>query len=188
MGMFTENDTALPASQLPMLIERNQMPIMNPAARSGASLLTAPFRYWSVGPALAETLFDAGARGAVKAQAIAAYDAAAASYRQAVLTALQNVEDQLVALRVLDKETSIEDAAVAAAEETLRLTLNQYKAGTVSYLNVVTAQTTALNDEVTALNIRGRQLAATVNLIAALGGDWDGALAVAAGSPAGAHP
>ena len=152
---------------------------------SGSDILTAPFRYWSIGPSLAETLFDAGARGAVKAQAIAAYDAAAANYRQAVLTAMQNVEDQLVALRVLNGETTIEDAAVAAAEESLRLTLNQYKAGTVSYLNVVTAQTTALNDKQTALSIRGRLLAATVQLIAALGGDWDGSLTVAAsGAPA----
>ena len=142
-------------------------------APSGASLLSAPYRFWSLGPSLAETLFDAGARGAIKAQAIAAYDAAAATYRKSVLTALQNVEDQLVALRLLEQESAVEDAAVAAAEENLRLTNNQYKAGTVSYLNVVTAQTTALNDRVTALSIHGRQLAASVQLFTGLGGDWN---------------
>jgi NodT family efflux transporter outer membrane factor (OMF) lipoprotein len=154
-------------------------------APSGADLLSAPYRYWSLGPALAETLFDAGARSAAKQQATANYDAAVATYRKALLAALQNVEDQLVALRILDQETTVEDAAVHASEETLRLTINQYKAGTVSYLNVITAQTTALTDRVTALAIRGRQLAATVQLIAALGGDWQ---AGAESSPARNDP
>jgi NodT family efflux transporter outer membrane factor (OMF) lipoprotein len=148
-------------------------------APSGADLLTAPYRYWSLGPSLAETLFDAGARGAIKQQAIAGYDAAAATYRKSVLSALQNVEDELLALRLLAQETTVEDAAVAAAEETLRLTTNQYKAGTVSYLNVIIAQTTALNDRVTALNIRGRQVAASVQLFTGLGGDWNVDTAVA---------
>ena len=141
-------------------------------APSGANLLTAPFRYWSLGPSLAETLFDAGARSAVKAQALASYDAAAANYRKTVLSALQNVEDQLLALNLLAQEASVQEAAVAAAEDTLRLTTNQYKAGTVSYLNVIIAQTTALNDHITALNIRNRQLAASVQLYTGLGGDW----------------
>jgi len=154
-------------------------------APSGSNLLSAPYRFWSLGPSLAETLFDAGARGAVKAQAMAAYDAAAATYRKSVLTALQNVEDQLVSQRLLDQESAVEDAAVAAAEENLRLTNNQYKAGTVSYLNVVTAQTTALNDRITALAIHGRQLAATVQLTAGLGGDWsvDAPIAARAANP-----
>ncbi len=154
-------------------------------APSGADLLSAPYRFWSLGPSLAETLFDAGARGAVKEQAIAAYDAAAATYRKTVLGALQNVEDQLVALRLLDQESAVEDAAVAAAEENLRLTINQYKAGTVSYLNVVNAQTTALNDRIAALTIHGRQLAATVQLYAGLGGDWsvDAPIAPRAANP-----
>jgi NodT family efflux transporter outer membrane factor (OMF) lipoprotein len=142
-------------------------------APSGANLLSAPYRYWSLGPSLAETLFDAGARGAVKQEAIAGYDAAVATYRKSVLTALQNVEDQLLALRLLANETAVEAAAVEAAEENLRLTNNQYKAGTVSYLNVIIAQTTALTDRVTALTIRGRQLAAGVQLFAGLGGDWN---------------
>jgi NodT family efflux transporter outer membrane factor (OMF) lipoprotein len=154
-------------------------------APSGADLFSAPYRFWSIGPSLAETLFDAGSRSAVKAQAIAAYDAAAATYRKTVLGALQNVEDQLLALRLLDQESAVEDAAVAAAEENLRLTINQYKAGTVSYLNVVTAQTTALNDRVTALTIHERQLDATVQLFAGLGGDWnvDAAIAPRAANP-----
>ncbi len=141
-------------------------------APSGAQLLTVPYRYWSLGPTLAQTLFDAGARGAVKEQAIANYDAAVATYRKTVLGALQNVEDQLLALRLLGQEAAVQDAAVQAAEETLRLTTNQYKAGTVSYLNVIVAQTTALTDHITVLNIRSRQLAATAQLFAGLGGDW----------------
>ncbi len=154
-------------------------------APSGADLFSAPYRFWSLGPSLAETLFDAGSRTAVKAQAIAAFDAAAATYRKTVLGALQNVEDQLLSLRLLDQEAAVEDAAVAAAQENLRLTINQYKAGTVSYLNVVTAQTTALNDRVAALTIHGRQLDATVQLFAGLGGDWN---VEAAPPPRAANP
>jgi len=141
-------------------------------APSGTPLLQIDNRFWSLGPSFAELLFDAGARSAAKQQAIAEYDATVATYRQTVLSALQNVEDQLVALRLLEEETAVEDAAVQAAEEALRLTINQYKGGTVSYLNVITAQTTALTDHITALTIRGRQLAAAAQLIAALGGDW----------------
>jgi len=141
-------------------------------APSGADLLSVPYRVWSLGPTLAETLFDAGARSGAKAQAVANYDAVAASYRKTVLSALQNVEDQLLALRLLAQESTVEEAAVQDAEDTLRLTINQYKAGTVSYLNVIVAQTTSLTDHITALNIRSRQLAATVQLFAGLGGNW----------------
>jgi NodT family efflux transporter outer membrane factor (OMF) lipoprotein len=144
-------------------------------APSGADLFSLPYRYWTLGPSLAETIFDAGARSAAKQEAIANFDAAAATYRKSVLTALQNVEDQLLALHLLLQESRVEDAAVQAAEENLRLTNNQYKAGTVSYLNVIVAQTTALTDHISALDIRGRQLAATVQLIAGLGGDWQSA-------------
>lgn len=143
-------------------------------APSGADLISAPYRSWSVGPAFALAIFDAGARSAARREAVAAWDAAAASYRKAVLAALQNVEDDLLALHLLSQEREREDAAVEAAQESLRLVTNQYKAGTVSYLNVITAQTTALNDRITALNIRGRQIAATVQLVTALGGDWPG--------------
>jgi NodT family efflux transporter outer membrane factor (OMF) lipoprotein len=142
------------------------------SAPSGASLFSVPFRVWSLGPSLAEKLFDAGARSAAREQAVAGWDAAAASYRKTVLSALQNVEDSLVSLRVLAQEATVEADAVAAAQESLALTTSQYKGGTVSYLNVITAQTTELSSRQTALTIDGRRAAATVQLIQALGGGW----------------
>ncbi len=140
---------------------------------SGADLLTVPYRYWTLGPSLAMTLFDGGARSEARAQAVAAYDAQAATYRKTVLSALQNVEDNLVALRLLEREVAVQQVALDAAETSLRLTINQYKAGTVGYLNVISAQATELADRESALTLRGRQLSATVQLIAALGGGWD---------------
>jgi len=137
-----------------------------------ANWLTLPNRIWSVGPALAGTLFDAGAKRALNAQAIAAYDASVANYRQTVLTAFQNVEDNLVALRILKDEAQVQNAAVGSARKALAITLNRYQAGTVNYLNVVTAQTTALTNERTELSITNARLIATVKLIAALGGGW----------------
>ena len=134
--------------------------------------MTLPNRIWSVGPALAGTLFDAGAKRALNAQAIAAYDASVANYRQTVLTAFQNVEDNLVALRILKDEAQVQNAAVGSARKALAITLNRYQAGTVNYLNVVTAQTTALTNERTELSITNARLIATVKLIAALGGGW----------------
>jgi len=142
------------------------------SAPSGASLFSIPYRVWSVGPALAEKLFDAGARIAASDQAVAGWDAAAASYRKTVLSALQNVEDNLVALRVLTQEAGVEVEAVKAAQQSLTLTISQYKGGTVSYLNVITAQQTELSSRQTALAIDGRRAAATVQLIEALGGGW----------------
>jgi len=142
------------------------------SAPSGASLFSIPFRVWSLGPAVAEKLFDAGARSAAREQAVAGWDAATASYRQTVLTALQNVEDSLAALRILAQEAAVEVEAVKAAQESLDLTISQYKGGTVSYLNVITAQTTALSSRETALAIDGRRATATVQLIQALGGGW----------------
>jgi NodT family efflux transporter outer membrane factor (OMF) lipoprotein len=138
-----------------------------------SQLLTLPSRFWSLGPALALTLFDAGARSARKDEAIAAYDASAATYRQAVLTAFQDVEDNLVALRVLGDEAMVQSEATLSAEESLRLTQNQYKAGTVSYLNVVIVQAAALSAERTNLDISGRRLVASAGLLKALGGDWN---------------
>src|SRR5690606_1191174 len=99
---------------------------------------------------------------------------AVANYRQTVLTGLQEVEDNLVALDRLDRELAYQRDAVRAAREALQLVQNQYKAGTVSYLNVVTAETTAFTNERTLLQVQGRQLAASVLLIKALGGAWDG--------------
>ncbi|MDR3412437.1 MAG: efflux transporter outer membrane subunit [Formivibrio sp.] len=129
-------------------------------------------RFWSLGPSLAMTIFDAGAKQAGIAQAQASYDATVANYRQTVLNALQNVEDQLVALRVLGNETVLQAQATRASAQTVALTLNQYRAGTVPYLNVLTAQVTDQNAQRNALDIKGRQLAASVQLIKALGGGW----------------
>jgi NodT family efflux transporter outer membrane factor (OMF) lipoprotein len=142
------------------------------SAPSGSSLFSVPYRVWSLGPALAEKLFDAGARVAALDQAIASWDAAAASYRKSVLSALQNVEDSLVALRTLSEEGKVEIEAVKAAQQSLALTTSQYKGGTVSYLNVITAEQTELTSRQTALAIDSRRAAATVQLIEALGGGW----------------
>ena len=135
-------------------------------------LLTAPNRVWAVGPAIAETVFDGGLRRAQVAQARAAYDVSVDGYRQAVLSSLQQVEDSLVTLRVLEQQAGIEEATVAAAHEAERLTLNQYTAGTVPYTSVITAQTTALASEQTALTVLLDRLTASVSLIEALGGGW----------------
>ncbi len=141
-------------------------------ANSPASWLTVPSRFWSVGPTLAETLFDGGARRAVSKQAQAAYDANVATYRQTVLTAFQQVEDNLAALRILEQEAAIQTEAVQAARLSTELTLNQYKAGTVNYLNVVIVQAAQLNNEATAVNLLGQRLVAAVTLVQALGGGW----------------
>ena len=135
--------------------------------------LTAPSRFWSIGPQLAETLFDGGLRHAQSAQARAAYDAAVANYREVSLAAFQNVEDQLAALRILETEQRAQQDAVEAAELALKIALNQYRAGTVSYLNVVTAQTTAFSNERNAISILGNRLNYSVGLVKAIGGGWD---------------
>jgi NodT family efflux transporter outer membrane factor (OMF) lipoprotein len=135
-------------------------------------LISVPNRVWSVGPQLAETLFDGGLRRAQVAQARATYDANVAAYRQTVLAGFEQVEDEIVTLRVLEQQSVVEDAAVAAAREAEKLTLNQYKAGTVPYSSVITAQTTRLNSEETALSVFSSRLQASVTLIEALGGGW----------------
>jgi len=135
--------------------------------------LSAPSRYWSVGAALAQVLFDGGLRSGVTAQARATYDANVAAYRQTVLTGFQEVEDNLAALRILEQEAAVQAEAVAAARESVELTTNQYKAGIVSYLNVVAVQTVALNNDRTAVGILGQRLTASVLLVKALGGGWD---------------
>jgi NodT family efflux transporter outer membrane factor (OMF) lipoprotein len=134
---------------------------------------TWPSRFWSVGPQMAETLFDAGRRHAQAAQAQAAFDVTVANYRQTVLTAFQQVEDNLSALRVLAAEEHAQNAAVQAAEEALRISTYQYKAGTVSYLQVITSQAIALQNERTAVDLLTRRMLASVALIQALGGGWD---------------
>lgn len=138
-----------------------------------SNLLTAPNVFWSVGPSLAETLFDAGARGAQVSQSQSAYQQAVAQYRQLGLQALQQVEDQLAALSTLAEEAQLQEDAVAAAEESLRLATNQYKAGTVSYLNVLNAQTASYAARNGKLQIAGQRLTANVALIQALGGGWE---------------
>jgi NodT family efflux transporter outer membrane factor (OMF) lipoprotein len=143
------------------------------SAPSHASLFSTPARVWSLGPTLAQKLFDSGARFAARDQAVAGWDAASATYRKTVLTALQSVEDSLASLRILAQEAVVEAAAVKAAQESLALTISQYKGGTVSYLNVITAQTTELTSRQNALTIDGRRAAATVQLIQALGGGWE---------------
>jgi NodT family efflux transporter outer membrane factor (OMF) lipoprotein len=137
-----------------------------------AQWLTWPSRFWSVGPAISQTLYDGGLRRAQTEAARAAYDASVATYREAVLTAFQGVEDELAALRILEEEAGVQGEAVKAAERSVALTLEQYRAGTVSYLNVITTQTIALGDEVTAVQILGRRLTAAVLLVQALGGGW----------------
>jgi NodT family efflux transporter outer membrane factor (OMF) lipoprotein len=137
--------------------------------------LTAPSRFWSVGPSISETVFDGGLRRAQTDFARAGYDASVGTYRQTVLTAFQAVEDNLAALRILEQEAQVQDEAVKDAQKSVTLTTNQYKAGTVSYLNVITAQTIALTDETTAVQIRGRRMSAAVLLIQALGGGWNAA-------------
>ena len=136
------------------------------------NLLNAANHVWAVGPELAETIFDAGLRRAQVAQARAAYEASVADYRQTVLSGLEQVEDQIVTLRVLEQQAVVEDAAVVAAKEAETLTLNQYKAGTVPYSSVITAQTTRLSSEETALSVLSSRLQASVALIEALGGGW----------------
>jgi NodT family efflux transporter outer membrane factor (OMF) lipoprotein len=134
--------------------------------------LSWPSRFWSVGPSISQTVFDGGLRKAQSDQSLAAYDATVASYRQTVLTAFQEVEDHLAALRILGEEIRVQTEAVKAARQTATVTVNQYKAGTVSYINVIVAQIVELANEKILLDIRSRQLAASVLLIKALGGGW----------------
>ncbi|MHB8483023.1 MAG: efflux transporter outer membrane subunit [Nitrospiria bacterium] len=138
-----------------------------------AQLLTAPSEFWYVGGAIAQNLFDGGIRQAAVNQMEAAFDANVAAYRQTVLGAFQEVEDNLAALRILEKEAEIENEAVKAARQSVELLLNQYKAGTVNFLDVVTAQATALINERAAINVLGQRLTATVSLVKALGGSWN---------------
>jgi NodT family efflux transporter outer membrane factor (OMF) lipoprotein len=140
-----------------------------------SQLFTAPSGFWSIGPALAQSIFDGGLRRAQTEQAIAAYDATVAGYRQAVLAGFQEVEDNLAALRILGEEAEVQESAVRAARESVLLTTNQYKAGIVSYISVVTVQTTQLGNERTAMGILGRRLVAAVTLVKALGGGWSAA-------------
>jgi NodT family efflux transporter outer membrane factor (OMF) lipoprotein len=138
-----------------------------------AEWLQWPSRFWSIGPSASETVFTGGSRRGQTEQARGAYDTTVASYRQQVLKGFQEVEDNLSTLRILEQESRVQGEAVTAAQQSLAITLNQYKAGIVGYLSVITAQTVALNNEQTALSIRSRRMTAAVLLIKALGGGWD---------------
>lgn len=137
------------------------------------TLLQGPSAFWSVGASAAMTVFDVGRRRALNDQAKAAYDGSVASYRETVLAAFQQVEDNLAALRILEQEAGVQATAVQAAERSLDLSNTRYEGGVTSYLEVITAQNAALSDEVTAVNILGRRMASAVLLIEALGGGWD---------------
>jgi NodT family efflux transporter outer membrane factor (OMF) lipoprotein len=138
-----------------------------------SDLISAPARFWSIGPSLAAPLFDAGLRSAQVAEARATYDQQVANYRQTVLSALGEVEDNLVQLRVLEQERVVQERALDAARESLRLTTNQFEAGFIDFLSVVTVQAAALSNERSMLTLLGTQLTASVKLITALGGGWD---------------
>jgi len=140
---------------------------------STANLFSGPALVWSVGASLAETIFDAGKRHAVTEQAWANYQGTVANYRETVLTAFQEVEDNLASLRILSKELQQQDAAVASAQQYLDLANDRYRLGIDSYLNVIVAQTALLNNQRTAMNLRMEQMTASVQLIIALGGGWD---------------
>jgi NodT family efflux transporter outer membrane factor (OMF) lipoprotein len=139
------------------------------------TLIQGPSGFLTAGASAAVTAFDGGRRRAVSEQARAAYDESVANYRQTVLTAFQEVEDSLAVLRILNDEAQAQQAAVAAAEHSLELSTNRYKGGVVSYLEVTTAQSTALADERAAVDILRRRMTASVSLIKALGGGWSSA-------------
>ena len=138
-----------------------------------ANLFEVPSQVWMYGPQLAETLFTGGAIRAQVAQARALYSASVANYRQTVLTGFQEVEDNLAALRILEEEAAAQDDAVNAAHLSLIVSTNDYKEGTVSSLNVITAQIAELANRRTAVTILNNRMSASVLLIKALGGGWD---------------
>ncbi|MGE8096996.1 efflux transporter outer membrane subunit [Pseudomonas fluorescens] len=144
------------------------------SSSSYSNLISLPNRFWSVGPKLAMTLFDGGQRSAEVDRTEAAYDQTVAKYRQTVLDGFREVENYLVQLKVMEDEAAVRQEALDAARESLRLTLNQYKAGLIAYLDVVVVQATALSNERSVLSLQQSRLIASVNLIAALGGGWDG--------------
>jgi NodT family efflux transporter outer membrane factor (OMF) lipoprotein len=154
-------------------------PLLNLTAAGGfesgalTTLLQGPSGAWAVGGQAIQTLFDGGRRRAASDQAIAAYDQNVATYRETVLTSFQQVEDNLAALRILEDEARTQNEAVLAAQKSLDLSIQRYKGGVTSYLEVTVAQSAALADEATAVNILGRRMVAAVQLTQALGGGWD---------------
>ena len=140
---------------------------------SPAKWLEWPSRIWSVGPNVAQTIFDAGSRRATVEQFRATYDQTVANYRQTVLTAFQQVEDNLAALRILAQVIEQQNSAIDAAGRNLEEAEVRYRAGLDPYLNVIAAQTALLNDQQAVVNFRSQQMVAGINLVKALGGGWD---------------
>jgi NodT family efflux transporter outer membrane factor (OMF) lipoprotein len=141
-------------------------------ATSITNWFTGPAGFVSAGASAAQIVFDAGRRRALTDQAKAGYDQAVANYRQTVLDAFQEVEDNLAALRLLEDEAKTQQAAVESAQHSLDLSTTRYKGGVTTYLEVITAQSTALADQRTLVEIAGRRMTASVSLIKALGGGW----------------
>jgi len=161
------------------VVEAAYYPTVSLASTSGfqgsdfSKWISLPSRFWAVGPNITQTVFDGGLRQGQTEEARAFYDQNVALYRETVLTGFQQVEDNIAALRILEAEAQIQDEAVKAAQQTVAVVTNQYKAGITSYLDVITAQTAALNNERTAITILGNRLNASVLLIKALGGGWN---------------
>jgi NodT family efflux transporter outer membrane factor (OMF) lipoprotein len=161
------------------LAETAYYPLVNIIGTGGfesgsiTTLLQGPGAMWAVGASVMQTLFDGGRRRAGTDEAKASYNAAAAYYRQTVLTGFQQVEDNLAALRILEQEAGVQTSAVQAAQRSLDLSNIRYEGGVTSYLEVITAQNADLSDELTSVNILGRRMASAVLLIEAIGGGWD---------------
>lgn len=154
------------------------LPSLNLSASVGAQAsswsdwISAPLNFWSLGPKLAMTIFDGGARSAAVASSQAAYRAKVAAYRQTVLNALKEVEDNMTATSVLERQYAVQQRALAAARESLQITRNQYQAGLVNYLNVIQVENTAYNTEISTLQLMNQRLNTAIDLIMALGGGW----------------
>ncbi len=174
----TERQTAAANEQIGIAISA-YYPNISLSATGGfqsahiGSWIQGPSTFWTLGGQAAELLFDAGQRHALTDAARHSYEAQADGYRNTVFSAFEDVEDQLAALRVLEQEATVEQRAVDAAHRSFDLSNNRYKGGVTSYLEVLTAEQTLLQDEVTEINIENRRFAASVSLVRALGGGWD---------------
>ena len=144
-------------------------------ATSITNWFTWPSRFWSIGPTLTQSLFDAGLRRAAVQQSQALYLQTIANYRQTTLVAFQQVEDNLAALRILSRQVQQQDAAIESAQRALQVANDRYRAGIDPYLNVITAQATLLGNQQAAVNLRRQQMVASVQLAEALGGGWKSA-------------